>query len=670
MFFLCLPVLSNSQSVSIADYLSAPYCSNLVRSDDGSHIAWLANTKGIRSVYVASAPSFVAKSVYKGTADDGQVIGNIQFDHRNQHLFFVKGSGSNRLGEIANPSSAVVYPQRLLMRVKLDDNSLDTIGTYSNYVIGNDDLYIIVAQGSSLVRMDLADLSTAQLVEMRGTFDDVSISPDNESISFASNRGDHSFVGVYRPDQPSIHWVNPSVFRDNNPVWNPDGSKLAFIRSPGTSKGELANITGGNAFSIMIYDIVNGSTKELWSSPADDGGFAQYYHTHPLRWSADGSLLFYSEHEGFMKIYQLDPKTGALNNTMHGDCEVEFSDIHENILAFSSNCGDTDRRNVFAYDVSTKESRPVTTGLEIESDPVVLDPETFAYRQADHRYTMQIVLQEGSTRKVIFPTEKSVPPPHVVPEQVIFRAADGLEIHGQLFVKDKQGQKPALLFMHGGPIRQMLLGYHYSSYYANAYAFNQYMASEGYAVLSVNYRAGIGYGRGFRRAANQGPRGASEYQDIVAAARFLQRQNYIDTQRIGLWGGSYGGLLTAQGLAQNSDIFKAGVDFHGVHDWSWRATDFSEGGFWGISPDLMESAYQSSPVAHIDGWTSPVLMVHGDDDRNVMFGQTVDLYNKLTEKGVTCEVLVLPDEVHGFYRYHSWLKSFQASANFLGRQLK
>jgi len=166
---------------------------------------------------------------------------------------------------------------------------------------------------------------------------------------------------------------------------------------------------------------------------------------------------------------------------------------------------------------------------------------------------------------------------------------------------------------HGGPIRQMLLGYHYSSYYANAYAMNQYLANQGYAVISVNFRAGIGYGRAFRRAADQGPRGASEYQDIVAAAKYLQQLDYVDADRIGLWGGSYGGLLTAQGLARNSDIFKAGVDLRGVHDWAWRATDFSPSGAWGIDKSLMDLALESSPVADIDGWISPVLFVHGDE---------------------------------------------------------
>jgi dipeptidyl aminopeptidase/acylaminoacyl peptidase len=225
--------------------------------------------------------------------------------------------------------------------------------------------------------------------------------------------------------------------------------------------------------------------------------------------------------------------------------------------------------------------------------------------------------------------------------------------------------------MHGGPIRQMMLGWHMRGYYHNAYAMNQYLANRGYVVLSVNYRAGIGYGYAFRTAPKQGPRGASEYQDIVAAGRYLQNRPDVDPNRIGLWGGSYGGLLTAMGLARDSELFAAGVDLHGVHDWSMRARR-REGGGWDIhGEDLMSVAYQSSPVADVDFWTSPVLFVHGDDDRNVDFIQTTDLVLRLRKlKKAKVELLIIPDEVHGFLRHENWIKVYEASADFFDRFLR
>jgi len=253
------------------------------------------------------------------------------------------------------------------------------------------------------------------------------------------------------------------------------------------------------------------------------------------------------------------------------------------------------------------------------------------------------------------------------PQQALFVSADGLEIHGQLFVPRnlKPGEKrPALIFLHGGPMRQMLLGWHYMYYYANSYAMNQYLATRGYIVLAINYRSGIGYGRAFREAPGRAGRGASEYQDVVAAGKYLQSRSDVDFRRIGLWGGSYGGYLTALGLGRNSDLFAAGVDFHGVHDWpadNWEGKHIPE--------DLVKLAHDSSPVSAVNTWKSPVLFIHGDDDRNVMFSQTVDLVARLRAQGVSIEQLIFPDEVHDFLLYRSWLRGCQASGNFFDRKL-
>src|SRR5262249_5441689 len=122
--------------------------------------------------------------------------------------------------------------------------------------------------------------------------------------------------------------------------------------------------------------------------------------------------------------------------------------------------------------------------------------------------------------------------------------------------------------VHGGPMRQMLLGWHYLDYYVSSYALNQYLASRGFVVLSVNYRLGIGYGYDFQRPDDGGAWGASEYLDVKAGAEWLASQAQVDPSRIGIYGGSYGGFLTAMALAKDSKLFSAGVDVHGVHDWT------------------------------------------------------------------------------------------------------
>jgi dipeptidyl aminopeptidase/acylaminoacyl peptidase len=258
-----------------------------------------------------------------------------------------------------------------------------------------------------------------------------------------------------------------------------------------------------------------------------------------------------------------------------------------------------------------------------------------------------------------------------VPKQVIFQSSDGLTIHGQLFVPKNQTKSgPAIVFTHGGPPRQMLLGFHYMDFYSYSYAENEYLASLGFTVLSVNYRLGTMYGHDFRQAANAGWRGSSEYNDVLAGAHFLQGLPNVDPKRIGLWGGSYGGLLTALGLARNSDIFAVGVDYAGVHDWSPMAQNWEGAG--AAPPDLEQAkalAFSSSAVASINKWTSPVLLVQGDDDRNVEFSQTVSLVEKLRRQGVPFEEIVYPDEIHDMLLWRNITNYFEATSAFLANHL-
>ena len=294
-----------------------------------------------------------------------------------------------------------------------------------------------------------------------------------------------------------------------------------------------------------------------------------------LLW-ANGRLLFPWERTGWVHLYSVPVSGGAALELTPGDFEVEHVTLSPNgrEVVFSSNQADIDRRHVWKVDVDQSTPTPVTAGEGIEWSPVVTsDSEAIAYLHSDARRPPRaaITIRAGAPKDLVstpedFPTDQLV-----APQAVTISAADGLRIHGQLFLpRDlRTGERrPALIFFHGGSRRQMLLGWHYMYYYNNAYAMNQYLASRGFVVLSVNYRSGIGYGLDFREAANYGARGASEFNDVVGAGCICAAVPDVDPTRIGVWGGSYGGYLTALGLARASDLFAAGVDFHGVHDWN------------------------------------------------------------------------------------------------------
>jgi dipeptidyl aminopeptidase/acylaminoacyl peptidase len=353
-------------------------------------------------------------------------------------------------------------------------------------------------------------------------------------------------------------------------------------------------------------------------------------------------------------------------------------------VVYSANTGatqdDQDRRHLYMLSTDADMAGSVlTAGDTIEWTPEIGgDGKTLAFIQAGVRTPPLVMMGSLEARSWHALDQDRIPADFpgaafVTPKSVTFTADDGVTVHGQLFAAEGMtGAKPALVFVHGGPPRQMLLGWHYMGYYSNAYAMNQYLAAHGFVVLALNYRLGIGYGHDFHHPDHWGPTGAAEYKDVLAAAKFLMRDPRVDGKRIGIWGGSYGGYLTALALARNSNIFKAGVDLHGVHDWSYDLGEWFTGGKpryeEGDHKQAMKVAWSSSPDSAVKTWRSPVLLIQGDDDRNVYFHETVDLVRRLHEQHVPYEEVVIPNEIHGFLRYASWYQADQATAEFFQRQ--
>jgi dipeptidyl aminopeptidase/acylaminoacyl peptidase len=661
---------------TLEQFLSHPVEYGFAASPDGKTIAWIVYDRGRRNIMIRSGTE-APRAITDYPLDDGQELSQIVFSPNGTKLLYVRGGSANRQGQHPNPASlAEGAEQAIYYKEVSSKNPPIKIVQGSNPVFFKDGIKFLFSKGGQIYESSMDINATPRLLfSARGNNGGPKFSPDGNEILFTSDRGDHSFIGVYHLIKKTIRWMAPDVSNDNFPVWSPDGKRIAFIRTPGTKAGELNNLTGGVRFSIWVADVETGKATSIWKSPSEDGGFAQYYPNTPLAWTSN-RILFFSEHTGWNHVFSMNADGTDLKDITPGNGEVESFTIDPTgrFIYFDGNREDIDRRHLWKSDIVNGNPVAVTSGENIEMYPAFAGNVLYAFRSAFNSSKTLVRVEEASkTVTPVIPVKSATfsPAGFVKPEQVILKSLDGTTVHAQLFIdRTKQGKRPGIVFMHGGPIRQMLLGFHYSDYYIHCYAFNQYLASQGYAVISVNFRSGIGYGRDFRRAKNQGPRGASEYQDVVAAAKHLQSLNEVDANKIGLWGGSYGGYLTAMGLARNPEIFKAGVDLHGVHDWAFRAREFSPGGGWGIKDEDMDLAYKSSPVSDLSKWTAPVLVVHGDDDRNVLFQQSTDLVEKLRDKNVTVEVLVLPDEVHGFLRYESWARVLNAAKDFFDRQLK
>lgn len=674
LLFIFLTGITYSQT-ALEQMLSHPIESGFASSLDGKNIAWVINDHGKRNVMIKLGNE-LPKFFTDYQQDDGQEISQLAFSPNGTKLLFVRGGGLNHAGQNPNPASLAEGTEQAIYYKDISSKNQPSKITLGNSpLFYRDGLKFLFAKGGQIYESTLEiNVIPKPLFVARGSNSNPKFSPNAINILFTSDRGDHSFIGIYSTINKTIRWIAPDVTHDDLAVWAPDGSSVAFIRTAGTRIGELTNKLGGAKFSIVVADAETGRAKAVWNSPADDGGFSQNYPSTPLAWTTTNRILFYSEHTGWNHIFSMNPDGSDVKDITPGEGEVEsfVIDATGQSIYFDGNREDIDRRHLWKSSVSTGNPTSVTVGESIEMYPAFGGNELYCFRSTGN--TGKMLVRVDETRKATAQINNPklpafVPSMFVKPEQVIFKAADGTIIHGQLFInRNVTGKRAAVVYMHGGPTRQMLLGFHYSEYYINCYAFNQFLANQGYAVLAVNYRDGIGYGKNFRLAKNQGPRGASEYQDVVAAGKYLQTLPEVESTKIGLWGGSYGGYLTAMGLSRNPELFKAGVDLHGVHDWSFDAHDATNS--WGLRKEEADLALKSSPVSDLSKWKAPILFVHGDDDRNVVFQQTTDLVEKLREKNIPVELLVLPDEVHGFLRYESWSKVFTAAKDFFDRKLK
>ena len=657
---------------ALDQFLGAPFAQNLVVS--GNRVAWVVTERGVRNVWTAEAPDWKGRQLTNYKDDDGQEIGQLGIAPGG--VVYTRGGDIDTFGDIPNPKSLPLGPEQAVWLVPFDGGAPKKIAEGASPLVSPQGDRVLFRKAGEVFSTTLdggkPDLLLYKKVRARG----LRFSPDGSRVAFVSDRDDHSFIGCYTFSSKNVAYFDPSVDSDEAPAWSADGKQLAFVRlAARTDAFMFGPRREGEPWSIRVADVESGSTREVWRADAGTGSVFSPTVGESLVWTNDGNIVFPWEKTGWRHLYSVAAAGGGRARELTpGDFEVEHVQpaAGGKGVVFSSNQGDIDRRHAWRVGAGGRPAQ-LTSGRGIEWAPVQADDGTVIVLRSNARQPGRPAVVAGSELRDVASPGYAAESAMVEPATVMLSAADGLPIHAQLFLPAgyEAGKRyPAIAFFHGGSRRQMLPAFHYMYYYANTYAMNQYLASRGYIVLSVNYRSGIGYGMEFREAINYGAAGGSEYQDVQGAGVYLRNRADVDAKRIGVYGGSYGGYLTAMALSRSSDLYAAGVDLHGVHDWNEGIRNFVKSYDPEAQKDAARLAFESSPLASVKTWKSPVLLIHGDDDRNVNFNQTVRLVEALRKQGVDVEQLVFPDEVHDFLTFGRWLDAMKAAEGFFARKLK
>ncbi|WP_332767839.1 prolyl oligopeptidase family serine peptidase [Phenylobacterium sp.] len=660
----------------------------------GRQFAWTTNERGRRNIWVAApgAGGYGARQITNFSKDDGLDLGELNWVPGGSEIIYTRGgtlTGGFLGGADRNPNptslAAGASPQEIWAVSLSSGTSRRLAEGRSPLVSPRGDLVAYVFGGQIWV-VDLAGGKPRKLLHDNGSPGPqtpglppaMAWSPDGARLAFVSQRGDHAFIGVYALDNERLTWLAPSLDTDSNPTWSPDGARVAFMRTAGGG-GVFPAPRTGIPWSVIVADARTGEGKAVWRA---DPGVGSVFTTFdspaqkaPLMWAAGDNIVFPWEKTGWVHLYAVPARGGEARALTSGQFEVTHSEMapDRRSIVYASNQGDPDRRHLWRVQVLGGAPTQLTHGEDSEDRPIVSgDGGAIAGLQSGGVAPLRpsVVETDGRMRPLVgndipatYPASKlSAPVP------VTFQAADGLTLHGQLFLPPKSagnGPHPALLFFHGGPRKQSLLAWGNEPHnYANCL----YLASQGYVVLAVNYRGSSGYGLNFRLPEGFGPAGGSEAADVRAGALYLAGRPDVDKTRIGSWGHSYGGMLTAQGLARSSDLLAAGVVNSALTN--WRSL-FVKAGFVSPSDTAAGAALvAASPIGAISTWKAPVLLIYNDDDRASPFSQAVELAGALRRQNVEFEQKIIPNEIHNPQMYASTLSIYEATNAFLFRHLE
>jgi dipeptidyl aminopeptidase/acylaminoacyl peptidase len=529
---------------------------------------------------------------------------------------------------------------------------------------GNEITHIFVrnTDGSTI---DLVQDSTAKAQLLQWSY-------DKKNLYYLSNSRDKQYFDLYKAQIEGAP-KEGNLFSSTVVYKNTEGLDPAAISNDNRYVALTKSITTNNG-EMYLLDTQGGELKHL--SPHQ--GNAQF---NPQYFSLDGKKLYYLTDEGseFMYLSSYDVATGEKKKEEETSWDLMYAYQSRNgkyrVVAINNDA----RTEIKIYDQSNGNKLLKIDGLpegDITGVNISDSEKLMSFYVTSSKSPANLFLYNFETKEVKQLTNtmsKEIDQTDLVAGEVIrYKSFDGLEIPSLLYTPKglKAGEKaPALLYIHGGPGGQTRLNYS---------PVIQHLVNHGYVILAVNNRGSSGYGKTFF-AADDLKHGDADLKDCIESKKYLATLPYVDTTKIGIMGGSYGGYMVMAALAFTPEEFNVGVNIFGVTNWlrtlksippwwsSFRLALYAE-----LGDPVKDSValYNKSPLFHAKNITKPFIVLQGSNDPRVLQVESDEIVSAAKANGVPVEYVLFPDEGHGFLKKENNIKTSQVILKFLDVHLK
>ena len=423
-----------------------------------------------------------------------------------------------------------------------------------------------------------------------------------------------------------------------------------------------------------VAQVVNHEHDDAWVLNDDDApslSLLEYGF-----FDAGRKVWFLSEHTGFRQLYTTTPDaTGTAQALTEGKYEIWNARLSRDERTFYFRSNQEGPEVMHFYSLPVGGGRPQKLTSEVGNHDVTLSPdETFladVYSFSNKPWELYVQSRQTASSRVSLtdsPTPAFKSYAWTEPKLVKIRARDGVDVPARLYVPSKpHTSKPAVVFVHGAGYLQNV--HRWWSQYFREYMFHHFLMEHGYTVLDVDYRGSAGYGRNWRTAIYR-HMGGKDLEDQLDAAEYLVKEHGAQPERIGIYGGSYGGFITLMALFTAPKSFGAGAALRPVTDWAHYNHPYTSNIL--NQPQADEEAFRrSSPIYFAEGLEDPLLICHGLVDVNVHVQDTIRLAQRLIElRKTNFEVMLYPVEDHAFKEASSWADEYKRIFRLFEQTLK